>query len=451
MERKDFQGETIDLKKLLSIAVIQKKIIALILIFCTSVALLTAAILPKQWQSKTMVQIRSTGAGNLGGIATMASAMGISLSGNSSASPTNYIELMKSRTVLQPIIDDLDWGEEKGKPSPEVFAQKYLDIQNTKQTNLINVIGKGRSPEEAQMISKSVVDNFLLMQTNMNQQTQSLLVTFLNSRIETSKKEAEDAAKKLADYSREHKIYNPDGQASAAIEQLNAYDKAISDMQVKQKASQAQYEVATQQIGEQRAGALDYNINDNATVQSIRSQIIAQEVLLVSYQQKFTDSNPELIAAQQKLAQLNKSLSDEVSAIVNSNAASLNSAQLSMMTNQATAQAEFEVAKESENALRTIKEEKQKKIDNLPDEVMNYVQLDSDAKIKMQVYTALVQQCEQDKIQEAMESMDVQIIDPANLPTGHTFPDRNMFFGAGLLVGIILSFYYCMVIYKRES
>lgn len=37
------------------------------------------------------------------------------------------------------------------------------------------------------MISQGVVDNFLTMQTENSQQTQSLLVRFLNERIETAK------------------------------------------------------------------------------------------------------------------------------------------------------------------------------------------------------------------------------------------------------------------------
>ena len=48
--------------------------------------------------------------------------------------------------------------------------------------------------------------------------------------------------------------------------------------------------------------------------------------------------------------------------------------------------------------------------------MVTYLQLKSDAEIKKTIYTNLVQQCEQNKIQEAMESMDIQVIDAANLP-----------------------------------
>jgi len=221
-------------------------------------------------------------------------------------------------------------------------------------------------------------------------------------------------------------------------------------MQVQQKSAQAQYDVATQKLGEQKSGAKGYNINDNRTVQDIRSQIVTQEVELAGLRQKYTNNHPDVVAAQNKLNQLSQALTDEVSAIVNSNAASINTAQMSIVTNQAVAQAQAQAAKDSEAALKAKKDEKQKEIDNLPDEVMNYVQLDSDAKIKMQVYTTLVQQCEQDKIQEAMESMDIQVIDAADLPKEENvaFPKIKLNMLLGMFFGMLVSGLYCLKCYK---
>ena len=64
----------------------------------------------------------------------------------------------------------------------------------------------------------------------------------------------------------------------------------------------------------------------------------------------------------------------------------------------------------------------------------------------------LVKQCEQDKIREAMESMDIQIIDPANLPDidKPAAPRKKMIAGIGLLVGLLLSIGYAFVVYRRE-
>ncbi|SFI12562.1 Uncharacterized protein involved in exopolysaccharide biosynthesis [Selenomonas ruminantium] len=445
--------ESIDLERLMQIMLERRKVVGGIIAGCTALAIGTAFILPKQYESMTMVQTRTAG-NDLGGAAAMAAAMGINIGGSSSnASPLNYIELMKSRRVLDPIIDQIEWPDEKKKPEAKDFAKKNLKIENTKQTNLITVTATGRTPEEAQMISQGVVDNFLQMQTENSQQTQSLLVTFLNDRIENAKKDVDDSAAKLAAFQREHKLYSPSDQAKAAIEQLAAFDKTIGEMQVMQKSAEAQYDVATQKLGEQKAGARSYNINDNSTVQNIRAQIVAKEVELVGARQKYTDNHPSVITAQQQLSQLNQALTDEVGAIVNSNAASLNAAQMELLKNQAVAQAQSSAASASEKAIREKKAEKEGEIAKLPEGMMDYIKLESDAKIKQQIYTSLVQQCEQDKIQEAMESMDIQVIDAANLPDEDkpAAPHKALIVAIGFVIGCLLSFGYGLVWYKREA
>ena len=442
--------ESLDLGKLWQVTKAHKKVVGGIIVGCTAIATITAFVLPKQYESTTLVQTRNASKEMGGQAAAAMAALGV---GGGASSPTNnYMELMKTRTVLDPIIDELYEGKDpEKKPDAAAFAKSNLDIKNTKGTNLITVTAKGKTPEEAQQISQEVVDNFLKMQTDNSQQTQSLLVQFLNGRIEEAKQDSDDAAQKFADFSREHKLYSPDEQLKQAITQVSAYDKSIADLQSQQKAAQAQYDVATNKLGQQKSSSKAYNINDNGTVQSIRGQIVSKEVELVGLRQKYTDNNPTVIAAQQQLNQLQSDLASEVSAVVDSNAASLNSAQMELLKNQAVAEASISAAKASEDAVRAKKAEIEQDIDKYPDDMVTYLQLKSDAEIKKTIYTNLVQQCEQNKIQEAMESMDIQVIDAATLPKHPSAPRKKLIAAIGLALGCIIAFGYSLVMYKREA
>lgn len=444
--------ESIDLGKLWQVTKAHKKVVGGIIVGCTAIATITAFVLPKQYESTTLVQTRNASKEMGGQAAAAMAALGV---GGGASSPTNnYMELMKTRTVLDPIIDELYEGKDpEKKPDAAAFAKSNLDIKNTKGTNLITVTAKGKTPEEAQQISQEVVDNFLKMQTDNSQQTQSLLVQFLNGRIEEAKKDSDDAAQKFADFSREHKLYSPDDQLKAAITQVSAYDKSIADLQSQQKAAQAQYDVATNKLGQQKSGSKAYNINDNGTVQSIRGQIVAKEVELAGLRQKYTDNNPTVIAAQQQLNQLQSDLASEVSAVVDSNATSLNSAQMDLLKNQAVAEASIGAAKASEDAVRAKKAEIERDIDKYPDDMVTYLQLKSDAEIKKTIYTNLVQQCEQNKIQEAMESMDIQVIDAANLPDEKkpSAPKKKLIAAIGFIIGVLLSLGYSVVVARKQD
>ena len=448
MERNE---DTIDLSYLFRIMGDHKSSIFGIIGICTLAAVVISFVLPKQYESTTLVQTRSAAKVDISGAAAAMAALGVG--GGSVSSPTmNYIELMKTRTVLDPIIDSLGFEEEQ-KPDAKGFAKGYLDIRNTKGTNLIEVAARGKTPEEAQRISQAVVDNFLLMQTDMNQQTQSLLMKFLDDRIGTAKREAEDADAKLAAFSREHKLYSPDDQAKAAIEQMAAYDKAIGEVEVAARSAQASLDAANEKLGEQKSASKAYNISDNATVQKIRDQIVAKRLEIVGLEQNYTDLHPSVQRAQKELEQLQNSLDAEVRATVESNATTLNPTQSQLLSNRALAAVNLAVATASESALKKQQTKKEEELGAFPDDVMEYMHLSRDSKVKNEVYLNLVKQYEQNKIQAAMESMDIQIIDVANLPDIEkpVAPRKKLITAAGFLIGCFLAFGYSIILYKRQQ
>ena len=443
--------DTIDLSKLFHIMAARWKVVTTIVFACTAVAVAIAFVLPKQYESTTLVQTRNSGKIDVSGAAAAMAMLGVG-SGSVSSPTMNYIELMKSRTVLEPIIDSMDFEKEK-KPDAKAFAKKYLDIKNTKGTNLIEVTARGKDPEEAQMISQTVVDNFLLMQTDMNQETQSLLVKFLDKRITESKQESEEAEQKLAAFSKEHKIYSPDEQVKAAIEQLAVFDKAISEAEVQQKSAQAEFDAAEAKLAEQKMRSRAYNISDNAVVQKIRDQIIAKQVELVGLEQRYTDKHPDVQKAKSELQQLQGSLNAEVVASVDSNAATLNPTQSELLKTHALAAVKASVAEAEMGKLKELRRKKEKNIGDMPNDVLEYMALERDVKIKGEVYLNLVKQSEQSKIQEAMDSMDIQIVDPANLPDVDkpVAPRKKLIAAIGFAAGVLLAMGYGLLAYRRTA
>lgn len=197
-------NDTIDLKKLFSLMLEKKKIVIAIVVICTLIATIVAFVLPKSYQSTTLVRVKSGGSSSaMAGYAAMAAGFGIDIGelGSSSSSPESYIELMKSREVLNPIIEKVDLTDkERQELEIKDFIKKYLVITNTKKTDLITIVAYGKTPEEAQMISQSVADNFLTLMTKLNKEDNSSTLKFLDERIKIAKEEMETAENKLAAY-----------------------------------------------------------------------------------------------------------------------------------------------------------------------------------------------------------------------------------------------------------
>ena len=140
-------------------------------------------------------------------------------------------------------------------------------------------------------------------------------------------------------------------------------------------------------------------------------------------------------------------------AAVDSNAVTLNSTQAQLLKNYTLAAVNLAVADAGEKTLKDQRDKKEAEIGQLPDNVLEYVRLERDAKIKSEVYLNLVKQSEQSKIQEAMDSMDIQIVDRANLSDidKPVAPRKKLIAGVGFLMGCMLAFGYGIVLYRKRQ
>lgn len=445
-------NDTIDLKKLFSLMLEKKTIVIAIVVICTIIATIVAFVLPKSYQSTTLVRVKSGGS-SMSGYAVMAAGFGIDTGGGSSGSPESYIELMKSREVLEPIIAELDLSDEdKEKLTAEGFAKKNLEVTNIKKTDLITIAAYGKTPEEAQMISQGVADNFLALMTKLNKEDNSSVLKFLDERIKIAKEEMETAENKLQAYQQEHKIYAPDEQAKAIIANLNNYDTTIAQLQAQSEGDSAKLAGVTSQLEQQNASLLEYNVSDNTNIGNIREAIVNKRVELVGLQQQFTDEHPDVIKAKEELNSLEKSLSDEIAKAVNSQSVTLSPVQSNLLKDKISTEVQISVNNASLEALKAKQAEAQENIATLSADSVEYMRLERNAKITGQVYTSLVQNYEQTRIQEAKDSMDIQIIDAADLPKEDmpAKPSKKLIVAIGFVLGIMISFGYILYNYSRR-
>lgn len=447
-------NDTIDLKKLFSLMLEKKKIVIAIVVICTLIATIVAFVLPKSYQSTTLVRVKSGGSSSaMAGYAAMAAGLGIDIGGGSSGSPESYIELMKSREVLEPIIAELDLpDEDKEKLTVAGFAKKNLEVTNIKKTDLITIAAYGKTPEEAQMISQSVADNFLALMTKLNKEDNSSVLKFLDERIKIAKEEMETAENKLQAYQQEHKIYAPDEQAKAIITNLNTYDTTIAQLQAQSEGDSAKLAGVTSQLEQQNASLLEYNVSDNTNIGNIREAIVNKRVELVGLQQQFTDEHPDVIKAKEELNSLEKSLSDEITKAVNSQSVTLSPVQSNLLKDKISTEVQISVNNASLEALKAKQAEAQESIATLSADGVEYMRLSREATITGQVYTSLVQNYEQTRIQEAKDSMDIQIIDAADLPKEDmpAKPNKKLVVVIGFVLGIMISFGYTLYNYSRR-
>ena len=446
MEREE---ETIDLGKLFAIIMDRKKLFGGIVAGFTLLALVISLLLPREYTSQVTVQSSSSGMDMGGAAMAMAALTGGNLSGGKAES---YMAMMKTRVVLDPIIEQVfDDIDKEDRLDAEEFAKKKLNLVNTKGTQLISVEAKGRTPEEAQYIAENVVNNFLHLMTSLNKENKSLLVSFLDERINVAKKEADDSAQALEVFSKEHKIYGPEDQVKAQLEKSAAYEKTLGELAVQKMAQQASLSSISAQLGEQNSDALEYAMTDNPSVQKIHNTIVEKETELVKLRILYQDKHPAVVNALAELDKLNQQLNSEVQKAVASQAVAISETQAELQLARYQAATALAVAQASESQVQSLQNKSDEDMAGMADDILEYQKLYREATIKQEIYNNLTKQIEQAKIQQTMESMDIQIVDPANLPREDkpTWPKKKLMTLGGFILGVLASLVYGMLLYRK--
>lgn len=417
-----------------------------IVIVTTVIAVAIAFILPKEYESSVLMRAKSQKQNGISMQAVSALAM---LGGSVPNSTQSYIELMKSRTVLEPVIAQIEWPKEPPKAAD--FAKSTLQIENTKGTDLIEVKAKGHTPEEAQTTAMSVIDNFQQLLTKQSQSEQSLMVKFLTDRLAVAKTDMEQAEQKLEDFRQQSKVFIPDEQAKAEITKLTEYDQKLAQFQVQNEADQAKLQGVNGQLAKQNIALAQYGLSDNPEIEQLRSTIVTKQIALIGLQQKYTDKHPNVILAQKEIDELNSKLKSQVDNSIQAGTNTLNPIQGALMKDKVMTETELLAGQASVDAIQKIQGENEQEISRFSANSLTYIGLERQAKITQEVYTVLIKNYEQAKIQEAMESMDIQVIDPADLPDKPSGPNKRLIAAIGGVVGIMIALGYTIFLYSRKS
>ena len=168
--------------------------------------------------------------------------------------------------------------------------------------------------------------------------------------------------------------------------------------------------------------AIDIPAQGRAMVEAaatLQGELIASQAELSSLQQVYADTNVRVRAAQARVNELQKKLTE---------------------VGGSGTQDELASDKSMYPSIR-----------KLPLLGVTYADLYRQTKIQETVYELLTQQYELAKVQEAKEIPSVKVLDPATVPTKKGFPPRTMIVMVGAILGIVVAMIWIVAKFRWEA
>jgi len=345
-----------------------------------------------------------------------------------------YAEILKSRTVVQDVIDKTQ-GDKEEIPTYEDML-KVINTMPVKDTEILNVTVDARSAEEAQLVTNTLVDTFNERMTSLVRSEQGTVREFIGERLKESKKELEQSEDALQQYETSQKIVSPADETKAILTGLGEINKMAAENSVDLTSVQAKLGSVNQQLGQEK----DSFVADSPLIEQYKGKLADLEVQLVSLRQNYTDQHPQVLAVNAAIAETKEKLNVEATRIVNAEAPSMNPIHLELLKGKIQSEAEIAAATAQQGAIQKIIDEGEQRLTTLPVKEQGLARVMRDVSVNEAIYTMLAQRHEEARISEVMQPTDVQMIDRAIKPEKPIKPKKILNVLISAILGLFIGF-----------
>lgn len=412
--------------------------------------LLLAFLLPKKYTSSVMIQVKPQ-SGSLNSMminnAALLSLAGISTGG----SVLDYMSLLKSDRVINPVIKKLDNEDaEDERFTAEDFVKKYMQIDNPRGTSILSFTITADSPENAQRIAQDVVDSLQDTIAGVGSTQDSTLIKILGKKNEDAKHKMDADLAALEKYKQENGVFIPNEQEKSLLEQAAGYEKAKSDETVKLNTNTAILSSIEAQIDTQNKNLIDSQMADNPEIQSIRKELFNANEQLAKLQFKFTDDYPEVVKVKENISYLEKQLAKTVAQSISSENVTLSPVQMDLLQKRVVAKNNIESANAALTKLEELSKQNLEKSNQFSQKSVKFLELQRNAKVSTDTYNLLTKSLEELKIKENLEAMDIRVLNSPTYPVKHSWPRKLYVMMVGGLLYLVIAGGFIYIQYTRR-
>lgn len=439
MEDKEYSIDLVDMAKLLKEN--RKPIIRMtgLFIAISCVFLLIALLFFPKYQSDALLRIKQE-RGSSGLMAAMAGFTGGFLS-QDSLQMESYVEILKSRSVVIPVIEATEEADSDGKyPRYENYVKDRISIKALQMTDLLELKVKGETDEKAQKVNQLLISGFLKRIADLNTSEKSALKGFLEERVKTAREELDKTETELQKYKVENRIISPDATADIFADRIAEAEKQLAANKIELEAAEARAAAINSQLhGTGSASA------DNQILQQYKKQLAELETTRISYKEKYTEKHPKMIDLEDRIAQLKTKIREEQAQIATLQAPSDNVVHQGLVAGKYSSEAAVSVLRQKAQALQQVVDQNNAELAKLPGIERGYIKLARDYKVANEIYAMLIKKLEETKVTEFQAPNNVQVVDAPTLPDRRSFPQLKFSLALAALLGLILSCGYVIV------
>jgi len=309
--------------------------------------------------------------------------------------------------------------------------RESISIARIGETSIFKITVASASPAAAQLIANTIAEEFRTARLEQKRQTIRYSYNFIDEQLESISAKLKDAERDLHQFKSQHQIISINESSTEAIQFLSNLktEKVKTDLELAEY--QNKLEAMKKELEEKGFFDQTYltpdNVRNNQTpFSALLEQLSNAELERLELLQRRTESHPEVIAINDRIAQIRERLS-------------------SYNQNTITAyQMRINTLKDKQHNLEKLMNKYSNIIKGLPSSETKLAELMREKNVYDKILTLLLDKREEMRMAELSQLQDFVIIDSAQKPFAPVSPHKklNLLVGAflGLLIGLVVVF-----------
>lgn len=332
--------------------------------------------------------------------------------------------------------------------------RKNMSVSNERNSNVLKISMTSNDPEESSLLANTVA--LLYQQRDMEWSAGEIinLRRFLQEQAKQVETELHSVEDSLRQFQEREQIFELEGNAKQLLDQLGQIDTKYKSTLAEINIIQARRRFIDSKLSQEEKTLKSQLLNTIDTrLLALRTEIAQTEANLVRNASTYGDEHEAVLSLRRKLVRLKGDLEEQTNQLIAGGTSVADPLKYRQALIDTSLFLESRLAnfKSMAAEYKKIVNQYNRKLNTLPAKSVQFAQLERDRTVLAETYSLMRQKFEEARITEASKLGKIRIIDPAIPPLNRKSPNTKVNLAVGLLLGLGLGTLVAFLIEQTDN
>jgi len=292
-------------------------------------------------------------------------------------------------------------------------------VRPVKNSKIVEIGYMSSNPEFAKNVTDTLAKAYIETLLDLNMSQSRFNLQWMTTKAEEEKAKLEKSERALQEFDQKNNFVTVENKMTLLPQQMSELNSQLIQAETKEKETETLYNKVQQLSGNlDKAETLSVVASDPGVI-SLHDQIQKAEQQVIELSQKYGKKHPLIVRAVEEVKALKAKRAMEIKRVVKT------------LTN------DYELIRANTANLSRMVEQKKAETLGLNEKYEEYGMLNREVEADRQIYDALIKKIGEQSITEEVRTVNVMILEPAEMPKSPVSPNKPHNLLVGLLVGLL--------------